>query len=68
MSGLRAASCGVVRVGDSDVLPAGRVDRFEVDVLLAGRWADLAVAAAELAGDTPVDRLTRLPNGTRSGS
>lgn len=60
---IRAAGCGVVNVaGDNRVLPAERIDRYEVDLLLCGRWDRLAVPAAELAGATPVDLLTRLPD------
>lgn len=60
---IRAAGCGIVAVDGVDrVLPAGRVDRFEMDVLLAGHWQHLGLAAAELDGSEPVDRLARLPN------
>lgn len=60
---IRAAGCGIVAVDGVDrVLPAGRVDRFEMDVLLAGQWQHLGLAAAELDGCEPVDRLVRLPD------
>ena len=60
---IRAAGCGIVEVDGADrVLPAEHVDRYEVDVLLTGGWANLAVQAAELDAAVPVDLLTRLPD------
>lgn len=60
---IRAAGCGIVEVDGADhVLPAERVDRYEVDVLLTGGWAHLAVPAAELDATVPVDLLARLPD------
>jgi len=60
---IRAAGCGIVEVDGVDrVLPAERVDRYEVDVLLTGGWANLAVQAAELDAAVPVDLLARLPD------
>jgi hypothetical protein len=60
---IRAAGCGVVEVDGVDrVLPAEHVDRYEVDVLLTGGWAHLAVPAAELDATVPVDLLARLPD------
>lgn len=60
---IRAAGCGIVDVDGADrVLPAEHVDRSEVDVLLTGAWANLAVQAAELDATVPVDLLTRLPD------
>lgn len=60
---IRAAGCGIVEVDGVDrVLPAEHVDRYEIDVLLTGGWAHLAVPAAELDADVPVDLLARLPD------
>jgi len=62
---IRAAGCGIVEVDGADrVLPAERVDRYEVDVLLTGGWAHLAVPAAEIDAAVPVDLLARLPDET----
>jgi hypothetical protein len=60
---MRAAGCGVVSVvGDADhLLAVERIDRYDVETLLTGRWAQLAQRACELDGDLPVGHLSRLP-------
>jgi hypothetical protein len=59
---IRAAGCGVVEVDGVDlVLPAEHVDRYEVDVLLTGGWAHLAVPPTSAAA-VPGDLLARLPD------
>lgn len=60
---IRSAGCGVVDVdGVERVLSSERLDRFEVDLLLSGRWDQLAAPAAMLDGQVPADRLARLPD------
>jgi hypothetical protein len=59
---IRAAGCGVVAVDGVDlVLPAEHVDRYEIDVLLTGGWAHLAVPPTSAAA-VPGDLLARLPD------
>lgn len=60
---MRAAGGGAVNVdGATHLLSLPRIERGDPDLLLSGRWRDLAVPAATVDGIVPADRLARLPD------
>ena len=60
---IRAAGGGVVMVDDvAKVLVDRRIERLDVDLVLAGRWDAIAVPATQIAPGVAVDHLRRLPD------
>lgn len=60
---MREGAGGAVRVdGAIRLLPLGRVERVDLELLLAGRWDRLAVLPQQVDGTVTADRLQRLPD------
>jgi hypothetical protein len=60
---MRAAGGGAVKAdGAMHLLSLRRIERGDTDLLLSGRWCDLAVPAVTIDGTVPADRLARLPD------
>jgi len=60
---IRAAGGGaVVSAGATRVVTDRRVERADIDLVLAGRWDVLAVPATQIAPGVAADRLRRLPD------